>query len=317
MGEVMITGRNGFLTILMLCSVLLLGQMLLCRAFAEDITVTIDRKYSGATCTSGYIEINGKIIAYTVELPWNGNKPFMSSIPAGSYYAILRYDKPDRWRIQLEGVPNRSGVQIHTGNGPDDTEGCILIGTDLNTDLCSLKGGTSRPAYAAFKKAFYGSANPASTTKKRIVVKVAEKADDAATDGDHAHQMDQFEGVWVAKRTLPKNEFGDQVTVRATGALTKTQATFVNEITFTAGTDRHVKDCPIDVTTVHYIEKRQYNLKFDQETQKILLNPVGTATISAVDPCWTAQTVASSSVQLHWDGKILSDELGEHYRRVQ
>ncbi len=316
----MITGRNAFLTLrtlLTLAGVLLPGQILLCRAFAEDITVTIDRKYSGATCTSGYIAINGKTIAYTVELPWNGNKPFISSIPAGSYYAILRYDKPDRWRIQLEGVPNRSGVQIHTGNATDDTEGCILIGTDLNTDLCSLKGGTSRPAYAAFKRAFYGSAKPTSTTTKRIVVKVEEKANDAATDEDHAHQMARFEGVWVMEGTIPKNEFGDQMTIRATGTLARTQATFVNEITFTAGTDRHVKDCPIDVTTGHYTEKRQYSVKFDAATKKLVLNPVGTPTISAADPsCWTAQTFAIASVQLHWDGKILSDELGEHYRRV-
>ncbi len=310
----MIPGRNTFL---LSWGVLFFGQMLFCRALAGDVTVTIDRKYSGASCTSGYIEIDGKIIAYTVELPWNGNKPLISSIPVGSYYGFLRYDKSDRWRIQLEGVPNRSGVQIHTGNTTDDTEGCILIGTGLNSDLCSLSAGTSRPAYAAFKKAFYGSANPVETPVKRIVVKVEEKAT-AANSDDRAHQQDQFEGEWVVSGAIPKNEFGDQMAIRATGTLNETHATFVNEVTFTAGEDRRVKGCSNDVITGRYIDKREYNVKFDQEKKQLLLSPVGTATISAVDPpCWTPQTFATANVRLFWDGKILSDELGEDYRRVK
>lgn len=143
-------------------------------AFAEDFKLTIARKYSDSNCTSGYIAVNGTIQAYTLERPWAGNKPLISSIPVGTYNGILRYDHSDQWRIELQGVPGRTNVQIHTGNTPDNTEGCILIGKELDSSLCAIKGGTSKPAYNALKAAFYGSSNPVSTPDKTITVTVQE-----------------------------------------------------------------------------------------------------------------------------------------------
>jgi hypothetical protein len=74
------------------------------------------------------------------------------------------------WRIELTGVPGRTNVQIHTGNTPDDSEGCILVGMKLGDDLCSVID--SRKAYDALRAAFYGSANPVSTPNKQITVVV-------------------------------------------------------------------------------------------------------------------------------------------------
>jgi hypothetical protein len=122
--------------------------------FAADFTLTIYRQYADDHCTSGYLAVDGTIQAYALERPWKGNEPSLSAIPAGTYTGILRYDHSDQWRIQLVGVPKRSNIQIHTGNVPDDTEGCILIGKQMNPDLCSIKGGTSAPAYADLKKPF-------------------------------------------------------------------------------------------------------------------------------------------------------------------
>jgi hypothetical protein len=98
----------------------------------------------------------------------------LSSIPVGTYNGILRYDHSDQWRIELQGVPGRTNVQIHTGNTPDDTEGCIIIGKELDASLCAIKAGTSKPAYDALKAAFYGSSNPVSTPDKTITVTVQE-----------------------------------------------------------------------------------------------------------------------------------------------
>jgi Family of unknown function (DUF5675) len=141
-------------------------------SLAEDFKLTIHRKYSDANCTSGYLAVNGAIQAYTVECPWLGNAPLMSSIPSGTYRGTLRYDHSDQWRIELNGVPNRNHIEIHTGNTPDDTEGCILIGKELGPDLCSIKAGTSRPAYQDLKNAFYGTPNPVATPDKAISVTV-------------------------------------------------------------------------------------------------------------------------------------------------
>ena len=114
--------------------------------------------------------MNGSVIAYALELPWQGNAPLISSIPDGTYSSVLRYDHADKWRIELTGVPGRTGVQIHTGNVPDDSEGCILVGSKLGDDLCSVID--SKKAYDALRTAFYGSPNPVSTPNKSITVVV-------------------------------------------------------------------------------------------------------------------------------------------------
>ncbi|WP_299582659.1 DUF5675 family protein [Mucilaginibacter sp.] len=139
---------------------------------AEDFKVTVFRQYPNNKCTSGYLAVNGNIICYTLEKPWIDNINNISSIPEGTYGGILRYDHSDHWRIELVGVPNRPNIQIHIGNVLDDTKGCILVGTALGPDLCSIKGGTSAPAYAKLKNAFYGTDNPTSTPDKNISVEI-------------------------------------------------------------------------------------------------------------------------------------------------
>lgn len=141
---------------------------------SSDFVVEIARKYQSDLCTSGYLAVDGKVIAYTLELPWRGNKPLISSIPTGAYTGTLRYDHADAWRIELVGVPGRSNIQIHIGNFTSDIQGCVLVGSEVSPDLCALKAGTSARAYAALKAAFYGTSTPSATPDKRIVVKVTD-----------------------------------------------------------------------------------------------------------------------------------------------
>lgn len=58
----------------------------------------------------------------------------MCRIPAGTYQAHTRTDGHLGWRIELEGVPGRTNIQIHRGNYPSDTTGCILVGTSRDTN---------------------------------------------------------------------------------------------------------------------------------------------------------------------------------------
>jgi hypothetical protein len=79
----------------------------------------------------------------------------ISAIPAGAYPATLRYDHADGWRIELQNVPDRTNVQIHVGNWTSDSHGCILVGTSVSKDLCSLQD--SKNAYDALRRAFYAA----------------------------------------------------------------------------------------------------------------------------------------------------------------
>ncbi|MES0881782.1 DUF5675 family protein [Roseibium sp. SCP14] len=136
----------------------------------DDFRIKIERKHSNEECTSGYLAVNGEVIAYTLELPWQNNEPLISSIPPGTYSAHLRYDKSDKWRLQLDNVPGRDGIQLHIGNYTGEIEGCILVGNGISDDLCTLNG--SADAYAKLKNAFYGTPDPNSTPNKNISIEI-------------------------------------------------------------------------------------------------------------------------------------------------
>jgi hypothetical protein len=116
------------------------------------INLCIYREYKSDSCISGYLAVENKVIAYTLERPDVANLNGFSAVKAGVYPAHLRYDKTDQWRIQLENVPNRTAVQIHIGNQVTDSGGCILVGLQLDADLCALSDSSG--AYARLKKAF-------------------------------------------------------------------------------------------------------------------------------------------------------------------
>jgi len=64
----------------------------------------------------------------------------MCRIPAGTYQAHTRSDGHLGWRIELEGVPGMKNIQIHRGNYPGDTTGCILVGTSRGTNVVLNSG---------------------------------------------------------------------------------------------------------------------------------------------------------------------------------
>jgi hypothetical protein len=134
----------------------------------DNFALTIERQLSSSSCTMGYLIADGEVLCYTLELPWVDNLNNISCIPVGTYSGILRYDKTDGWRIQLENVPNRTGVQIHMGNYTSQIKGCVLVGTNSNVDNCSVQNSST--AYSKLKKAFYGIETPNSTPNKKITV---------------------------------------------------------------------------------------------------------------------------------------------------
>lgn len=93
--------------------------------------LTIKRVLQDNFGTHGNLYLNNLLdtfMCYTEELPWLDNEQGVSCIPDGMY-ECTRHNSPDHpntW--QVNNVPNRTEVLIHTGNTMKDTKGCILVG---------------------------------------------------------------------------------------------------------------------------------------------------------------------------------------------
>ena len=102
----------------------------------ELILTRIARK---AEYTIGRLEDeNGKKLCDTLEPIWrnyDGGElkiPKKSAIPEGTYRVVTTYSLRFRKYLPLlVGVPGFEGVRIHSGNTSRDTEGCILVGHNL------------------------------------------------------------------------------------------------------------------------------------------------------------------------------------------
>ncbi|MCG2689947.1 DUF5675 family protein [Candidatus Parcubacteria bacterium] len=100
-----------------------------------EARITLRRTGCSSNKTEGSLTLEtslGLVGSATLELPWKNNDTGVSAIPSGSYTGFMRYDAHDGHnnvvrRIQLNSVPNRGGIQIHSGASVGDTEGCILV----------------------------------------------------------------------------------------------------------------------------------------------------------------------------------------------
>lgn len=94
--------------------------------------ISIERKYRRPTYTIGRLSVDGEPFCDTLEDPVRapGQKiPGDTAVPAGAYEVILtRSPRFKRVLPLLLDVPGFTGVRIHAGNTPADTEGCILVG---------------------------------------------------------------------------------------------------------------------------------------------------------------------------------------------
>jgi hypothetical protein len=96
----------------------------------------------------------GTKLSNALELPFRNNIAEISSLPGGDYEGFVRTDGPRGWRIELKGTGSRNNIQLHVGNRPDNTIGCILPGTGNSTDTqCNIGGSVEamkslRDAYA-------------------------------------------------------------------------------------------------------------------------------------------------------------------------
>ena len=76
--------------------------------------------------TNGQLLLNGALVSYTIELPWNHNMPQVSCIPEGRYALQKRYSPKFGVHLQVMSVPGRSDILIHPANDAlRELRGCI------------------------------------------------------------------------------------------------------------------------------------------------------------------------------------------------
>lgn len=105
---------------------------------AQNHRIEIQRKSVTDQCIMGYLNLDGEVLCYTLELPYIGNINSISTIPPGHYTGFVRVDGDKGWRIELENVQGRKNIQIHIGNYTSQIQGCTLIGMGADVDGCTV-----------------------------------------------------------------------------------------------------------------------------------------------------------------------------------
>jgi hypothetical protein len=85
-------------------------------------------------CTHGNFGIMSRntFSSFTMEDDWDGNKPKVSCIPAGTYELHRKFSERFKCELfEVVGVPGRSAIEIHPGNTEENVEGCITPGVGL------------------------------------------------------------------------------------------------------------------------------------------------------------------------------------------
>jgi hypothetical protein len=94
--------------------------------------------------TNGMILYQGRLMTYTIELPWKNNLARVSCIPEGRYELVKRWSLKFDRHLLLMNVPQRNSILIHPANDAmHELKGCIA-------PVCCItgagKGIRSRPA---------------------------------------------------------------------------------------------------------------------------------------------------------------------------
>jgi len=95
----------------------------------------VERKWLTEKATCGTITA-GDLHFFTLEPPTRHDDVKPRAIPAGTYNVTLRFSpKHQRMVPHVEDVPGFEEIEIHWGNYPHDTEGCLLVGETHSDDF--------------------------------------------------------------------------------------------------------------------------------------------------------------------------------------
>ena len=107
--------------------------------------------------TNGKIFFNGRLMMYSIELPWKENHAGVSCIPEGNYGLVKRYNQKFGRHLELMNVPQREYILIHPANNAlQELKGCIA---PVWLITGAGRGVRSRMAMETLTKLVYGALN--------------------------------------------------------------------------------------------------------------------------------------------------------------
>ena len=105
--------------------------------------------------TNGKIFFNGRLMIYSIELPWKDNQAGVSCIPEGRYELVKRWSPKLGRHLRLMDVPQRNDILIHPANNAlQELKGCIA---PVWLITGAGKGVRSRMAMETLTRLVYGA----------------------------------------------------------------------------------------------------------------------------------------------------------------
>jgi len=102
----------------------------------DSMRIIIQRRTQDAFSVTGELFLADQHECWTLEPPPAPNTVKPRCIPPGTYPLTIRWsDRFQRLMPHVDNVPGFTGVEIHWGNFPKDTEACTLVGTAQGKDF--------------------------------------------------------------------------------------------------------------------------------------------------------------------------------------
>ncbi|MCP4258133.1 MAG: hypothetical protein GY774_11650 [Planctomycetes bacterium] len=125
--------------------------------------IDVDRFISDEDSTISKVMVDNQFVCFGLEDEFREEKIVDETrIPAGTYQVSLRteggfhqrytnrFPEFHRGMLHIRNVPNFEFILIHCGNTDEDTSGCLLVGTQANTDHGNMSVISSTIAYRKF-----------------------------------------------------------------------------------------------------------------------------------------------------------------------
>jgi hypothetical protein len=95
----------------------------------------VKRRWLSTKSTEGELFVDGAHEAFTLEPPVRSDSVKPRAIPDGTYEVKIAFSpKHNRFLPHVTGVPGFDDIEIHIGNFPADTLGCLLVGQTRGVD---------------------------------------------------------------------------------------------------------------------------------------------------------------------------------------